>query len=421
MASKDSASVDIQTNGVDLLTVKQAADKWGVTPRRVQGLCSEGSIKGAVRFGRAWMIPKHAVLPSASKGEEPHLPMPRRSPFLDMTDLYRTAGTADASAEMLVNNPEAHELFCALIAYRRGEIDKVYDKAHYFLSAHSGFYAILGGGMLLAMVALWRGDVELWYEAKRHVCEAPSTTEHERDIISLSIAIIDSSVYDNGGYPAWFTSGAMDVLPPDSLPAARVYYVKYLYMIAYVIASHQLEVKDVQGLALMRMIPNTVEPLITQAVVDGTLIPEIYLRLSCAVAYHNAGERERALLHIDKAIALALPDKLYGLLTEYVRHFDGVLEERIALLDAKAADAVMEMYRTYHVGWSRISGAVSNRTVASNLTAREREVAKLTVFGFTAREIAAMLYLSESTVKQTILRVVQKTGVRSKAEFAYVL
>ena len=192
-------------------------------------------------------------------------------------------------------------------------------------------------------------------------------------------------------------------------------------MAAYAIASGTMNYEGVQGLALMRLIPNTVEPMITQAVVDGTVIPEIFLRLSCAVAYHNSGDNARAVKHIDRAVSLALADELYGILTEYVRHFDGILEERITLQSPLAAEIVRELYRTYSIGWSRLSGAVRNRTIATNLTAREREVAKLVAFGFTTKDIASMLYISESTVKQTVLRVVQKTGVRDRSEFSSIL
>ncbi len=404
-----------------LITAREAAEKWGVTVRRVQGLCSEGSIKGAVRFGRAWMIPSHAVLPSAAKGEIPHTPMPRKCPFLDMTNLYSEAGAADESVAMLINNPEAHALMEAQIAYRRGEIDKVYDRARYFLSSHSGFYAILGGGMLLALCAIWRGDISLWYEAKRHLCEAPCNTEAEREIISLALAIVDSSIYDNKDYPEWFRTGSFEPLPADSHPAAKVFYTKYLYMAAYAIASKQLDVEGVQGLALMRIIPCTVEPMITQAVVDKTVLPEIFLRFSCAVAYHNAGEKEKAIKHIDKALSLALPDKLYGVITEYVRHFDGLLEERISMKDREAVDIVRNLYKIYSVGWSKISGSVRNREIATNLTAREREVAKMAAFGYSNKEIANMLYVSESTVKQTIIRVIQKTGISDRRELSTIL
>ena len=47
--------------------------------------------------------------------------------------------------------------------------------------------------------------------------------------------------------------------------------------------------------------------------------------------------------------------------------------------------------------------------------------AGLATFGFTSKEIASMLYISESTVKQTVLRVVQKTGVKDRSEFSGVL
>ena len=406
---------------MDFITVKEAAEKWGVTPRRVQILCSQERIKGARRLGKSWMIPTHAVLPSSARGNEPHLPMPRKCPFLDMTDLYSVPGHADECAELLINNPEAYALFEAQIAYRRGEIDKVYDRARYFLDAHSGFYAILGGSMLLALCAIWRGDVELWREAKKHLFEAPCDTEHEREIISLSLAIIDSSIYDNKGYPEWFTSGNFEALPADAHPAAKVYYIKYLYMSAFALASGQAHLEGVQGLSLMRMIPNTIEPLITQAVVDKTVIPEIYLRMSCAVAYHNSGQREKAIRHLDRALELALADGLYGVITEYVRHFDGLLEQRLALIDEAASAKVTALYATYKVGWARISGSMRNKMIATNLTPKEYEVAKLSAFGFTVREIAQMLYVSESTVKQTIARVINKTGIQERREFYLIL
>lgn len=406
---------------MEMMTVKEAAEKWGVTSRRVQGLCKEGKIKGVERWERTWMIPRHAVLPSSSSEKNPHIPMPRRTPFLDMTDLYSAPGCAEQSISMLENNYEAHSLLEAFIDYRRGEIDKVYEKTRYFLKAHSGFYAILGGGILLALCAIWRGDIFLFNDAKRHICEAPSQTDSDREIISLTLAVVDSTVYDNKDFPDWFRRGCFEKLPSDSHPAAKVFYIKYLYMTAFALASNQMKIDDMSGLSFMKVIPYIIEPMISQAVVDKTILPEAYLRLSCAVAYHNAGNRDRAVEHIDKAIKLTLPDRLYGVLTEYVRHFDGLLEERIDLVDKNATEIVKELYKTYSIGWSKLSGAVRNRAIAANLTSREREVAKLAAFGYTSKDIAAMLFISESTVKQTVLRVVQKTGVKDRTEFATIL
>jgi len=45
------------------LTVKEIAEKWGISERRVRILCSEGKIEGAVHEGRKWKIPSDAVKP----------------------------------------------------------------------------------------------------------------------------------------------------------------------------------------------------------------------------------------------------------------------------------------------------------------------------------------------------------------------
>ena len=167
--------------------------------------------------------------------------------------------------------------------------------------------------------------------------------------------------------------------------------------------------------------PRAIEPLITQAVVDQTIIPEIYLRLSAAVAYYNSERRDKAIMHIDKALALALPDRLYGMLAEYVRHFDGLLEERISLVDRAATERVKELAEIYMKNWTRLSGAIRNRQLSTELTSREREIAKLAAFGYANKEIAAMKNVSESTIKQTILRIVQKTGIKDKSEISNIL
>lgn len=46
------------------ITAKQAAEKWGVSDRRVRILCSEGKIPGAYKEGRSWKIPSDAVKPT---------------------------------------------------------------------------------------------------------------------------------------------------------------------------------------------------------------------------------------------------------------------------------------------------------------------------------------------------------------------
>ena len=44
----------------EYMTVKEAAEKWGLSVRRVQLLCVEGRIEGAIKHASVWAIPKDA-------------------------------------------------------------------------------------------------------------------------------------------------------------------------------------------------------------------------------------------------------------------------------------------------------------------------------------------------------------------------
>ena len=48
---------------MDYMTVKQAAEQWDISDRRVRILCAEGKIDGVVRKGRKFMIPAGTLKP----------------------------------------------------------------------------------------------------------------------------------------------------------------------------------------------------------------------------------------------------------------------------------------------------------------------------------------------------------------------
>ncbi len=411
---------------MDYLKIDEVAQQWGISTRRLQTLCNEGKIKGATRFGRAWMIPKDAQKPADGRTKESRsagsadMPMPRKTPFLHMTDLYHTPGSADSATAALAENPEAQSLFAAEIAYSRGQIDKVYESANYLLQKHSGFYAILAGGMLLAQCAIWRGDLNMWRRAKIHISEANAKNDTEREIITLSLCAVDSMLYDVKDFPEWFKIGCFEMLHKDALPAAKVFYAKYLYAAGSGIASQTVELQGVSGLALMGLLPATIEPMISWAMADNTVISEIYLRLTCAVTYHYTKNDAQAIRHIDRALALALPDKLYGLLAEYCRTIGGMIEYRLKELDADAWEEVHRLYHGYVSNWAKLNSQITGRQVVANLSKQQRAVARLAAFKMSDAQIAERLHMSISGVKQAIRTIKQKSGLERDA-FAAIL
>lgn len=69
------------------MTLKEAAEKWGVTPRRVNYYCAGERIPGAVKMAGVWLIPKTVEKPidmRTKQGRKP--PMTANGFFLHRLD-----------------------------------------------------------------------------------------------------------------------------------------------------------------------------------------------------------------------------------------------------------------------------------------------------------------------------------------------
>ena len=52
---------------MEYMSINQAAQEWGITPRRVQVLCAQDRIEGACRIGHMWAIPTDAQKPEDAR------------------------------------------------------------------------------------------------------------------------------------------------------------------------------------------------------------------------------------------------------------------------------------------------------------------------------------------------------------------
>lgn len=58
---------------MDYITTKEAAEKWGISDRRVLQYCNAERIKGAVKMGNTWLIPKRAEKPIDGRRKKPQI------------------------------------------------------------------------------------------------------------------------------------------------------------------------------------------------------------------------------------------------------------------------------------------------------------------------------------------------------------
>lgn len=49
---------------MNYMTTKDTAAQWGITDRMVLYYCTSGRIRGAIKLGNTWLIPKNTEKPS---------------------------------------------------------------------------------------------------------------------------------------------------------------------------------------------------------------------------------------------------------------------------------------------------------------------------------------------------------------------
>jgi excisionase family DNA binding protein len=55
---------------MNYITTREAAEKWGISERRILQYCNAGRIPGAAKMGNTWLIPKDAEKPKDGRRKE---------------------------------------------------------------------------------------------------------------------------------------------------------------------------------------------------------------------------------------------------------------------------------------------------------------------------------------------------------------
>lgn len=402
---------------MEYITIKEAAERWGLSVRRVQDLCKQGAVSGATLWERTWMIPLNASRPERKrKGDnsavETRLPRNTSNPF--MSNLYNTPGTAEKVAESISDYPESATLFNAHLSYMRGDISSALKMAESLITDSACFSIRTGAAFLLCRCAMWEGSIELWTKSKNYMKATPVRNNKEKQRLDFWLAATESAIYDITGFPEWFCKGSFEFLPADTYPSARFYYLKYIYT-QYIDLLKQNNNKKECNI-IIKIFPAIAEPFISQSHIECAVLSELYQRILCAVVYHIAGDQADAEKHIDKALEIALPDKLLVPLAEYCHLLDNLLYDRLSLVAPELTSVVRQLQKKLMAGWIPLHNVLLNRVMSDQLTIRERQIARLAVHGLSNKEISQRLHISIDAVKQLLRLAMNKTGANNRKE-----
>ena len=389
---------------MEYLTVQETAEKWGLSPRTVQQLCSQGRVPGARKFGKSWAVPAGADKPAdPRRSQEPVLAEPETLAGLNVMPLMNTPfrpGQCRAAVEAMEEGP-LREIARAEYHYFSGQPDQAAREAEPWLTGEDlgvrlsacliYAYANLSLGWIpRAQFAL--GELESLLRAAGE--QSPQLRAAAGFVAAAGAVLLHLPLPE--GLPP--TSEFLPLLPPG------------LRAFALYVQAHHLYLQGGYGSSA-----GMVEATLAMGA-ERYPIPAIYLHLVAVMDYMSLKQTDQAREHLLAAWALARPDDLIEGLGEHHGLLGGMLEAVIKPKWPEDFKRIIDITYRFSAGWRKVHNPTTGHDVADDLTTTEFAASMLAARGWTNQEIADHMHISPNTVKRYISTALEKLGISRRQD-----
>ena len=382
------------------LSLREAAEKWGVSERRINQYCTEGRIPGAQRIGKAWAIPADAQKPGdPRRARRQGKNDPARTVsggLLDQTNLMPLMNTAFApgkcreTVEAMAPGPR-RDIATAEYHYFTGHPEEAAKEAEAYLTSPDM------GARLSACLLYAYANLSL-----KRIQRAEFALGEQVSEFRAAAAFIS------------FTGTVLLHLPlPEEMPRAESFLPLLppgLRAFALYVQAHYLYLKQEYDHSA-----GIVEATLAMGASDYP-IPAIYLHLIAVMDYMSMKQTDRAEAHLMKAWEIARPDDLIEGFGEHHGLLGAMLEAVIKPKWPEDFKKMIDITYRFSSGWRRVHNPKTGHDVADDLTTTEFVIAMLAARDWTTQEIADHLKISANTAKTHISEAMRKLNVENRKD-----
>lgn len=375
-------------------TVKEAAERLGVTARTVQKWAAAGKIPGAMKVGRDWQIPVQKEKGAKKCTGRKHIPMPLLNSVFPLGQCTRYIEKMEDEDERNIAWAEYY--------YFSGQAEKAAEAVELYLNSPDD---------ALRYSAAWI------YAFSNLTCDKTALTKY-------AIGIIKKDLQEQAGEEGLpvqrairvFTYTAATVLLHLTMGDVELLegYLKYLpgglKMFGGYVLAHKayLEKNYERTLAIADM---------TLALSDAVYpIPTTYIYNMEAMAMMNLMRVEEAKKYFMKAWEYARQDQLIEVFAEHHGLLQGMVEVCLKEKEPESFQKITDIVYKFSAGWRKVHKIAEHREIADNLSTTEFTVAMLYNRKWTIKEIAHHMQVSERTVKKHLDVIYDKLNIHSRQE-----
>lgn len=393
---------------MEYISTIEASERWGVSLRQVQRLLADKRIPRAKKYGRSWMIPDDAEKPVDPRKEKKPPGQSLSSELahvIEATSVPMPAHNPDAILN-IVEEEKPRLQYEGELAYLRGDFARTmrcYDKTEGDEAAR------LRASLTAVAAAISLGDYPAYLKIEAYL-KSYAGAGRGRDssaIAELALASVAVSVSAPSMVPKWVAEGDFGAFPAQVKPPYMLYLRARYFMCT---GKYEIALAVAQT-ALTFCAPER-----------GITLPEIYLRVTCALACHCLGREDEARRWLLEAMRIAL---LHGFMTpfaELVSDFGGLVEQCLEEAFPGCCDAVIGQWERTVKNWITFHNHFTKDNITLILSLREYHLAQLVARHIPYAKIAKQFNISVGRLKNIMLEIYEKLFISSRDELAqYVL
>lgn len=389
------------------LSIREAAEKWGVSQRRINQYCTEGRIPGAERFGGSWAIPENAEKPSDPRTGKRRLTSSKTpktpelfSGFMPLMNTPFEPGRCMQTIQKMKAGPKK-DIALAEYHYFSGQAEKAMQETEAYLTVEDSAIR-LSACWIFAYSCLTMGRIDharnALNEIKRTLAEGGKNAPTLRAIeafVAFAAAVLLHLPLPEEMPPA---ETFLPLLPPGVRAFALYVQAHYLYL--------KEEYAHSAGI---------VEAALAMGA-SAYPISAIYLHLVAVMDYMSMKQTDRAQGHLLTAWEIARPDDLIEGFGEHHGLLGAMLEAAIKPKWPEDFKRIIDITYRFSSGWRRVHNPVTGHDVADDLTTTEFAIAMLAARNWTTQEIAEHLDISANTVKTHVSEAIRKLHIKNRKE-----
>jgi len=378
------------------LSTKEAAQRWGISQRRVSILASQGRIEGAKLVANRWLIPENANKPDDFRSSNKKTDGEKYVfPFI--------IGCVNSEEQIKNFTPEEAELYKLCTVYEAGDFATSRKIAEKLLKSKNRYIRI-GALYHLPVICMYTQDFEMINKYFiLFKTEILNSSEHAAEL-KLILDALSSELVSAYDYEVSFDSNSPSDYPAELMPliAANVLFADLVKLASG---------KEAHDVTPYEFICQTAEA-------DGYYFYAMLIHTYLGLYNGYSGNAEKEYNHLKRAIDIGLKHNTLFTLAFTASSSPDTLGAILQDYPPEIAEKFYKLTRTFIDSRNNYIEYKGSGPKLADISDEDYRLIFYCLKSYSVEKMAEMQGLSVSGMKKRLARLYDKLGVNNKIEIA---